>query len=297
VAEEQNESAMSDGLEVRGSSEDLGALLHQAVGMVKDQASFLGVNIDLVVEEGVFCRTINRDQLVYFFVRCLQNSFYSLELKDGDRCVWVTTARGEMGKLKLVIGDNGRAANQEVATKWLGAGPCQDIRKENGGSFSYGLDGRGRNVISVFLEEVSTEAILHATSEVAQPASDQTIRILIVEDFSDLAHQLELFLLEQGYAADIAADGYEALRKLRNGHYNLILTDLKMPGVDGGLLIRTIANEFPEMIRRVVVMSSYVEDHLGLMQEMRISYIRKPFSSRSILLAVRTKLKSLSSRP
>jgi CheY-like chemotaxis protein len=57
--------------------------------------------------------------------------------------------------------------------------------------------------------------------------------ILIVDDNSDLRDTLSSFLVQIGCAVDAVEDGYRGIEKARAGRYDLILLDVKMPGIDG----------------------------------------------------------------
>jgi CheY-like chemotaxis protein len=62
--------------------------------------------------------------------------------------------------------------------------------------------------------------------------------ILVADDDPELQHILWAVLSEPGYTVLVASDGYEALRLLVERHVDLLLTDLKMPGIDGFELAR-----------------------------------------------------------
>jgi CheY-like chemotaxis protein len=112
------------------------------------------------------------------------------------------------------------------------------------------------------------------------------ISILVVDDEQDLRELLVRILLKEGYVVDAVADGKEALEKLRQKPHNLVLTDVKMPGINGFDLIQVIKKEFPAI--GVVVMTAYgdsytVKDALLLGAD---EYITKPFKSFEINLVV-----------
>lgn len=114
----------------------------------------------------------------------------------------------------------------------------------------------------------------------------QNISILVVDDQQDLQELLTRILAKEGYSVDSAADGEEALGKLRERSFNLVLTDVKMPGLNGFDLIQLIKKEFPSI--GVIVMTAYgdsytVKDALLLGAD---EYITKPFKSFEINLVV-----------
>lgn len=72
---------------------------------------------------------------------------------------------------------------------------------------------------------------------------DSTKRVLIVEDEKPLAHALELKLKSAGFEIVLASNGQEALDELKKQHYDVMLLDLMMPGVDGFQVLQQIQND------------------------------------------------------
>ena len=68
-------------------------------------------------------------------------------------------------------------------------------------------------------------------------------RVLVVEDEGALGRLVECLLASRGLAIDIASHGGEAIGKLRGKAYRLVVTDLKMPMVDGEQLVRWMREE------------------------------------------------------
>jgi len=58
-------------------------------------------------------------------------------------------------------------------------------------------------------------------------------RILVIEDDEEMRSLLEDFIEEEGYGVDSVGDGSEAFRKLAKGSFDLIITDIRMPGLNG----------------------------------------------------------------
>lgn len=116
--------------------------------------------------------------------------------------------------------------------------------------------------------------------------------ILIVEDEAKMARLLELNLAEAGYATRSAADAESGLRILRQEKIDLVLTDLKLPGMTG--------LEFLQAARRadsnlpVILMTAYgsVETAVEAMKAGASDYVLKPFSIEEIKLIVSRELES-----
>ena len=84
--------------------------------------------------------------------------------------------------------------------------------------------------------------------------------ILIVDDEPEVASLLAEILEEDAHRVETASNGVTALDKLRDGTYDLIISDLKMPHLDGPGLYREVARRHPHMVRRMIFVTG---DTLG----------------------------------
>jgi len=58
-------------------------------------------------------------------------------------------------------------------------------------------------------------------------------KILVIDDEKNICLTMSIALQKNGYSADTAANGMEAFKLIEKNDYNLVITDLKMPGMDG----------------------------------------------------------------
>lgn len=115
-----------------------------------------------------------------------------------------------------------------------------------------------------------------------------TGRILIVDDEPVVIKSCERILTPEGFTVDTATNGKDAMSRLSSNNYDLVITDLKMPGMDGIELVRWIRNSKPGT--GVVIITGYpsqesIKEALGLRI---LDYLPKPFSP-SLLLDVAQK--------
>lgn len=109
--------------------------------------------------------------------------------------------------------------------------------------------------------------------------TQETPRILVVEDDERLRNLLAALLRLEGYWVVTAVDGEDALEALRETGLDLVVTDLCMPRMDGGELIRRMEQEHPSM--PVLVMSGECEimESFGLGKRRNVRQVlRKPIS-------------------
>lgn len=114
--------------------------------------------------------------------------------------------------------------------------------------------------------------------------------ILIVDDEAKMARLLELQLAQAGYSTQTAASGEEGLRQLRQQPPNLLLTDLRLPGMDGLAFLRAAREEIPGL--PVVVMTAHgsIETAVEAMKAGASDYLLKPFAMEELRLIIRKEL-------
>ncbi len=110
--------------------------------------------------------------------------------------------------------------------------------------------------------------------------------ILIAEDEGKMRRILQIILSSRKYDIDLAQNGNEAWRKFQQSHYDLVITDLKMPGMDGMQLLELVCADKPHV--PVIVITAYgsVDSAVRAMKEGAYDYISKPFENEEIQLIV-----------
>jgi DNA-binding NtrC family response regulator len=101
--------------------------------------------------------------------------------------------------------------------------------------------------------------------------------ILVVDDEESMRYFLEKTLRREGYDVVSAKDGPEALEIAQRTAVDLVLADVRMPGMDGVALLRALRAFQPRV--PVVLMTAYgtVQDALGAMKQGATDYVLKPF--------------------
>ena len=101
--------------------------------------------------------------------------------------------------------------------------------------------------------------------------------ILVVEDDELMRTFLTQILREEGYRVQSAEDGKEALEKIQNADFDLVITDLKMPKLSGIDLMREIQKEKPEI--RWIIITAYgsISNAVEAVKAGAADYLTKPF--------------------
>jgi DNA-binding NtrC family response regulator len=122
-----------------------------------------------------------------------------------------------------------------------------------------------------------------------------TGKILIVEDDAITRRNLSVLLKDEGYDVDQAGDGVQALEILAGRPFDLVLSDIVMPRMDGLKLLQQLQAMAPQM--PVVIMTSYVSDSLSSVPAGAAEFIRKPFVLDDLLFKVQRVLGKTAQAP
>ena len=115
-------------------------------------------------------------------------------------------------------------------------------------------------------------------------------KILIVEDDRKLARVLELQLSYEGYALDIARDGFDALIKFDEAEYDLILLDIMLPKIDGYEVCKRIRKESDIPIIMLTAKEESGDKIIGL-DTGADDYVVKPFNYGELAARIRSNLR------
>jgi DNA-binding response OmpR family regulator len=128
------------------------------------------------------------------------------------------------------------------------------------------------------------------TQPSAWPPGSAPPRILIAEDDRTLAETIVYNLKQEGFKADIARTGLEAVTMLRSKHPDLLLLDLMLPEMDGFEVCRLVRASSTIPIIMVTAKDDEVDRVLGL-ELGADDYVVKPFSLRELLARIRAQLR------
>jgi two-component system, NtrC family, response regulator AtoC len=111
-------------------------------------------------------------------------------------------------------------------------------------------------------------------------------KILVADDEQNLRRVLVALLRREGHEVVQAANGLEAIEQLAKGDYDVVITDLRMPGADGMDVLRTASKNYPHV--PVIMITAYgsVGQAVEAIKAGAFDYIEKPFEQDSIRVIV-----------
>jgi CheY-like chemotaxis protein len=115
------------------------------------------------------------------------------------------------------------------------------------------------------------------------PTADQKKRILIVDDNPDIRDAYKLMLEDAGYDVTCAASGEEALALAKGGRFDLIVSDVIMPGMDGLDLATHIRSDIPPPVPPIILWSGFDITEEEALRRGALMFLRKPLSQEDVL--------------
>lgn len=115
----------------------------------------------------------------------------------------------------------------------------------------------------------------------------EKFRILITDDDIDLRELLTEAVQNWGYEVSVARDGDEALRKLRMERFDIVITDLMMPGMDGLALLQRIKELDKEILVIIITGYATIETAVKAIENGAYDYIAKPFRLDELMIVIK----------
>jgi signal transduction histidine kinase/ActR/RegA family two-component response regulator len=173
----------------------------------------------------------------------------------------------------------------------LGLSICYGIVEEHNGKLLARNSPRGGAIFTVKLPVIEQEAEqIEDSSETARPEAQRIPRknILVIDDETAIVEILYQLLKSDGHRVDTAMNGATAWRKIRKEQYDLIISDLKMPGMSGEELYAKIREWDQPLSSRIIFATGDTlssETHQFL-EDSGNTYLQKPFDLETVLSTV-----------
>lgn len=236
--------------------------------------------------------TGDADQLTQVVTNLVLNATQALENWQGPRWISIST-HSEKGMVILKVADTGPGVPQEIRTRifepffttkgaqggtGVGLSLCLNIVASHGGQLMI-EDAPGGGAIFVVQLPIAASGSGSADAKGDAIVTPKKLKILLVDDEVELAQTLADLLEAEGHDIDIAANGAIALEKLRKRKFELIISDLRMPVLDGPGLYQELLRGLPEYTKKIIyvtgdTLSAHVQTFL---KEYPVPVVEKPY--------------------
>jgi signal transduction histidine kinase len=288
---------------------DLNQVVRETLTLRVDEQRALNISVTESLEGGLPRVFVDSHQIQQILLNLVINAEQAMADANGrGRMVIRSWHEPERDAVIVEVEDDGPGVPEEVQAKvfdpffttkavgkgtGLGLSVAYAIAQEHGGRITIGSrDGRGASFrlelpvggVALGRKPVQFERVL--------PEVPRGTRALVIEDEAALGDAVAAALADQGFKTDRAEDGAEALRKVRECHYDVIICDLKMPKIDGMQFYREVSAKTPLIARRLIFVTGDVAgtDAERFLEDSGCRWVPKPFRLRDLVQLARETL-------
>lgn len=292
---------------------DLNTVIEDALEITAYSLRTSGIDVSLHLAKSLPAVLGDADQLRQVLTNLMVNAHHALQPIDGPRRLLITSRyRKQAGKVIVKVKDNGPGVPLEsrsrifeplFTTKEVGVGTgmglslCHRIMEGHRGSIA--LES-GHDSGAVFVLKLPCADSLPPPRPGRAPVRKcaAACRVLVVDDEQDLGLSLSEILEQDGHCVDYVASACTALEKLRRQRYEVILSDIRMPDMDGPSFFRTLRTRYPEQVPSFAFITgdTLTPQLRDFVDSTERPCIEKPFTPRDIRQVVELILQSQSRR-
>jgi PAS domain S-box-containing protein len=242
---------------------DVNAMIEGALELTAYSLRTYGIEVSLRTAKELPKISADPDQMRQVFTNLIINAQHALQDLDGPRKLQITTSyRKKSDQVAIKVRDNGPGIAAEIksrifepfyTTKDVGAGTgiglalCHRIIKAHGGTIAVeSAPGEGA-AFAILLPPGERQRRSVATRRRGGDKATR-YRVLVVDDEDDVGQTISDMLELHGHTVEVAASGQAALEKTKRRTYDVILSDIRMQGMDGPSFYRALRDSDPNQI-------------------------------------------------
>ncbi|MEM9104121.1 MAG: ATP-binding protein [Pseudomonadota bacterium] len=274
---------------------DINSIISTAVDVTGYGNKDGGLEITCELDEDLPSIVADADQITQVIINLIINAEQAIAAAGkGDRVTVSTSVTSSGEYVQIDVTDNGPGIPKAIVarifepfftTKDVGDGTgiglsfCHRIILSHGGHIWVDADYKNGSRFCVCLPISSADASAGANGKEHQRQASG-IRALIVDDERDVGELIAEILKKEGFQVDLAHSGTEALERMAEGKYDLLLSDLNMPELDGRGLWEAIRDHYPDTLEKTAFITGDTMGaaSLSLLRESKRPYLEKPVS-------------------
>jgi PAS domain S-box-containing protein len=279
---------------------DVNDLARRTFALRSYHLTTLNITVSLDLDPGEPKIWANGSELQQMVLNLLINAEQALVTVEPPRTITVRT-RADEREARLEIADSGPGIAPEIRAKvfdpffttkaegvgtGLGLSICYGIAREHGGRIWVESEpGSGARFCVVLPRDQRAET----RPAPPAPSASGRLAVLVVDDETALRNALLRFLNRRGIQGEGVADGAEALRVLQRRDFDVIISDVRMPGMSGREFLERLRRERTDLVGRVVFSTddTFAPDTVALLQESGLPMITKPLDFAALEQVIR----------
>lgn len=277
---------------------DLNETVRRTYALRSYHLTTLNITVNLELDEASPKAWANGSEMQQMLLNLLINAEQALTGTPNRRNITIRTAATGEDRVLLEVSDTGPGIAVDIqerifdpffTTKPEGSGTglglsiCYGIVHDHGGRISVqSVPGYGATFTVELMRDARTR---QRTTPAPMPipeearAPDAALSVLLIDDEEGLRRAVLSFLKRRGMHAIAVGDGSDALRVLRRERFDVIVSDVRMPGMSGGEFLERLRREHPTMVKRLVFTTgdTFAADTSTLLRDSGVPSLVKPY--------------------
>ena len=297
---------------IRRQTADLNALVRQVAELRRFDFERSQISVSLELDPELLPALVDPEQIQQVLANLIQNSLQAMANQSQPARLRLTTCRGSQGN-RVIIEDSGPGIPESLVarifdpfftTKKVGQGTglglaiTHSIIVAHEGRITYqpsALGGAGF-VLDLPMSAVEAPPVdtlpSHSGSELEPQPAVAAASILVLDDEPDVAAMLAEMLKYLGHCPTVCHDPEEGLEAIKKQPFDLILSDFRMPTMNGEQFYRKVTRADAEMAQRIIFLTGDVlcEETRAFLESIEAPVIKKPFQLAAVENAVARQL-------
>ena len=276
---------------------DLNDIVRRTFALRSYHLTTLNITVNLELDESDPKAWANGSEMQQMLLNLLINAEQALTGVTGRRAITIRTSAAD-DRVRLQVADTGPGVPADIqgkifdpffttkpegAATGLGLSICYGIVHDHGGRIWLDSEaGQGAVFTIELLRDARTRQRITPPPMPAPqtpPVPEGRLSVLLIDDEEGLRRAVLSFLKRRGMHAVAVGDGADALKALRHERFDVIVSDVRMPGMSGREFLERLRQEHPAMVSRLVFSTgdTFATDTSSLLQEAGVPSLVKPY--------------------
>ncbi|HYX82363.1 MAG TPA: ATP-binding protein [Gemmatimonadales bacterium] len=286
---------------------ELNEIVRRTFALRSYHLTTLNITVNLELDDANPKAWANGAEIQQMLLNLLINAEQALTTTTGRRAITVRTLADEDG-VRLQVADTGPGIPLDIQEKifdpffttkpegsgtGLGLSICYGIAHDHGGRISvHSVPGQGATFTVVLPRDArARQRATPSPMEIPEPdrAADDALAVLLIDDEEGLRRALVTFFTRRGMRITAVEDGSDGLRVLQRQRFDVIVSDVRMPGMSGGEFLERLRREYPTMLNRLIFTTgdTFAADTATLLRDAGVPSLVKPYDFAKLERVVR----------
>src|SRR6266550_7026728 len=278
---------------------ELNEIVRRTFALRSYHLTTLNITVNLELDEANPKAWANGSEVQQLLLNLLINAEQALTTVPERRAITIRTMAGDDG-MELQVADTGPGIAPDLQEKifdpffttkpegmgtGLGLSICYGIVHDHGGRIAvHSVPGHGATFTISLPRDArqrqrTTPPPMEIPEAAREPEGAGALSVLLVDDEEGLRRAVATFLKRRGMNVLAVEDGSDALRALRRARFDVIVSDVRMPGMSGAEFLQGLRREHPAMVNRLIFTTgdTFATDTSSLLRDAGVPSLVKPY--------------------